>query len=33
MMGCGQPGGESGFNIARVVAVNLGYDFLPGTTV
>jgi acetyl-CoA C-acetyltransferase len=33
MMGCGQPGGESGFNIARVVAVALGYDFLPGTTV
>jgi acetyl-CoA C-acetyltransferase len=33
MMGCGQPGGESGFNIGRVVAVELGYDFLPGTTV
>src|SRR3954453_6610506 len=33
MMGCGQPGGESGFNIGRAVAVNLGYDFLPGTTV
>jgi acetyl-CoA C-acetyltransferase len=33
MMGCGQPGGESGFNIGRVVAVALGYDFLPGTTV
>ncbi|BBY05329.1 acetyl-CoA C-acetyltransferase [Mycobacterium noviomagense] len=33
LMGCGQPGGESGFNIARVVAVQLGYDFLPGTTV
>ena len=33
MMGCGQPGGESGFNVGRVVAVNLGYDFLPGTTV
>jgi acetyl-CoA C-acetyltransferase len=33
MMGCGLPGGESGFNIARVVAVELGYDFLPGTTV
>ena len=32
-MGCGQPGGESGFNIARVVAVELGYDFLPGVTV
>ena len=33
MLGCGQPGGESGFNIARTVAVQLGYDFLPGTTV
>ncbi|MDT4893895.1 MAG: acetyl-CoA C-acetyltransferase [Pseudonocardiales bacterium] len=33
MMGCGQPGGESGFNIARVVAVQLGFDFLSGTTV
>ncbi len=33
MMGCGQPGGESGFNIGRTVAVQLGYDFLPGTTV
>ncbi|MDQ2750041.1 MAG: acetyl-CoA C-acetyltransferase [Actinomycetota bacterium] len=33
MMGCGQPAGEGGFNIARVTAVALGYDFLPGTTV
>ena len=33
MLGCGQPGGEAGFNIARVVAVELGYDFLPGVTV
>jgi len=33
MMGCGLPGGEQGFNIARVVAVLLGYDHLPGTTV
>jgi acetyl-CoA C-acetyltransferase len=33
MMGCGQPGGESGFNIGRVTAVALGYDFMPGTTV
>jgi acetyl-CoA C-acetyltransferase len=33
MMGCGQPGGESGFNIGRAVAVGLGYDFMPGTTV
>ena len=33
MMGCGMPGGEQGMNIARVVAVALGYDHLPGTTV
>ncbi|MEH3141395.1 MAG: acetyl-CoA C-acetyltransferase [Mycobacterium kyogaense] len=33
MLGCGQPGGEAGFNIGRTVAVQLGYDFLPGTTV
>src|SRR4051794_20578434 len=33
LMGCGQPGGESGFNIGRTVAVQLGYDFMPGTTV
>jgi len=33
MLGCGLPGGEQGFNMARVVAVLLGYDYLPGTTV
>jgi acetyl-CoA C-acetyltransferase len=33
IMGCGQPGGEAGFNVGRAVAVELGYDFLPGTTV
>jgi acetyl-CoA C-acetyltransferase len=33
MMGCGQPAGEAGYNIGRAVAVELGYDFLPGTTV
>src|SRR5580692_7644996 len=33
MLGCGLPGGEQGFNMARVVAVLLGYDNLPGTTV
>ncbi len=33
MLGCGQPGGEQGFNLARVVAVLLGLDRLPGTTV
>ncbi|HEX3965704.1 MAG TPA: acetyl-CoA C-acetyltransferase [Trebonia sp.] len=33
IVGCGLPGGEQGFNLARVVAVLLGYDTLPGTTV
>jgi acetyl-CoA C-acetyltransferase len=33
MLGCGLPGGEQGFNMARVVAILLGYDRLPGTTV
>ncbi|MFC7448819.1 acetyl-CoA C-acetyltransferase [Rhodococcus daqingensis] len=33
IMGCGQPGGQSGYNIAKVVATTLGYDFLPGVTV
>jgi acetyl-CoA C-acetyltransferase len=32
-LGCGQPGGEQAFNMARVVAVQLGYDFLPGATI
>jgi acetyl-CoA C-acetyltransferase len=33
MLGCGLPGGEQGFNMARVVAILLGYDHLPGTTI
>src|SRR4051812_47891515 len=33
IMGCGLPGGEQGYNIGRVVAVLLGYDHLPGTTI
>src|SRR6201990_3509086 len=33
ILGCGLPGGEQGFNMARVVAVLLGHDYLPGTTV
>ncbi len=33
MIGCAQPAGEAGYNIARAVAVELGYDFMPGTTV
>jgi acetyl-CoA C-acetyltransferase len=32
-LGCGLPGGESGFNMARIVAVLMGYDSLPGATV
>ncbi|MCL2586040.1 MAG: acetyl-CoA C-acetyltransferase [Streptosporangiales bacterium] len=33
ILGCGLPGGEQGYNMARVVSVLLGYDSLPGTTV
>jgi len=33
LLGCGLPGGEQGFNMARIVAVALGYDFLPGATI
>ncbi|QGK68783.1 acetyl-CoA C-acetyltransferase [Allosaccharopolyspora coralli] len=33
MLGCGLPGGEQGFNMARAVSVLLGYDHLPGTTI
>lgn len=33
VLGCGQPAGESGFNLARVVAVLAGLDSVPGTTV
>jgi len=33
LLGCGLPGGEQGFNIARVVAIKLGYDRLPATTI
>ena len=33
VLGCGSPGGQQGFNMARVVAVMLGLDHLPGTTV
>jgi acetyl-CoA C-acetyltransferase len=32
-LGCGLPGGEQGFNMARVVAVLLGHDRLPGATI
>ncbi len=33
LVGCGQPAGESGFNLARVVAVLAGLDDVPGVTV
>ena len=33
MLGCGMPGGEQGYNMSRVVAILLGLDDLPGTTV
>ena len=32
-LGCGLPGGEQGYNMARVVAILLGYDALPGATI
>ncbi|MDN3481182.1 acetyl-CoA C-acetyltransferase [Arthrobacter sp. APC 3897] len=33
MMGCAQPAGEQGYNIGRMVAMQLGLDSVPGTTV
>jgi acetyl-CoA C-acetyltransferase len=33
ILGCGLPGGEQGFNMGRILAVELGYDHLPGCTV
>ena len=33
IMGCGQPAGEAGFNVARVTAVLAGLDNCPGVTV
>ncbi|WP_069467225.1 acetyl-CoA C-acetyltransferase, partial [Actinacidiphila rubida] len=33
MLGCGLPGGEQGFNLGRIVAVQMGMDHLPGCTV
>ena len=32
-LGCGLPGGEQGYNMARVVAILLGHDHLPGATI
>ncbi|QKT06604.1 acetyl-CoA C-acetyltransferase [Gordonia sp. X0973] len=31
--GIGQPGGQGGYNIARVIGVELGLDHVPGVTV
>jgi len=33
MLGCAEPEGEQGVNLARRVAVHLGLDSVPGTTV
>lgn len=33
MLGCAQPAGEQGYNLGRMVAVGLGLDGLPATTV
>ncbi|MDQ8701123.1 acetyl-CoA C-acetyltransferase [Streptomyces sp. LHD-70] len=33
MLGCGQPAGESGYNMARVVSLLAGLPEVPGTTV
>ncbi|MGW1158484.1 acetyl-CoA C-acetyltransferase [Streptomyces sp. NPDC002519] len=33
MLGCGLPGGEQGYNLGRIVAVQMGMDHLPGCTV
>ena len=33
MVGCAEPEGKQGLNLARRLAVQLGYDHLPGTTV
>lgn len=33
MIGCAQPAGELGYNIGRMLAMQLGFDSVPGTTV
>ncbi|MFI9100046.1 acetyl-CoA C-acyltransferase [Streptomyces fildesensis] len=33
VVGCALPGGEQGFNIARIAAILLGWDHVPGVTV
>ncbi len=33
LLGCGQPAGEAGYNVARVAAILAGLDHVPGVTV
>ena len=33
LLGCGLPGGQQGYNMARTVAVQLGWDTVPGATI
>ncbi len=33
LLGCGMPGGEAGYNMARVVSVLNGWDSVPGATI
>jgi acetyl-CoA C-acetyltransferase len=33
MVGCAQPAGQQGYNIGRMLALQLGWDAVPGTTV
>ena len=33
ILGCGQPAGEAGYNVARVAAILAGLDDVPGVTV
>lgn len=33
MLGCGQPAGEAGYNLARVAAIMAGLDDVPGVTI
>jgi acetyl-CoA C-acetyltransferase len=33
MLGCAQPAGEQAYNLGRMVAIRLGLDGVPGTTV
>jgi acetyl-CoA C-acetyltransferase len=33
ILGCGQPAGESGYNLARIVAIQAGMPLVPGVTI